>query len=293
MGRNIIKKVSQNHNIIKIGREPNDDIYFDFLSGNFKIKSKLNNLEFDVFFHLAGKAHDFEKKNEHDYNLINYENFKKLINLLDLSKIKFSNIIYFSSVSVYGLESGEEIDESHALNAVDSYGASKINAEKFLIDYSQNQKINLLILRLPLVIGKNAPGNLKRMLEYLKLNKFFLLNGGKARKSMVYINDISNNIENWVSKNGIYNLTDNYNPSFKEFTYKYCDINKLKLPKNIPFPLSVIISLIGNIINSFVSFPLNIQIYRKLTKNLTYNSNKAKEELNWNPTKVLNILDKI
>jgi nucleoside-diphosphate-sugar epimerase len=119
-------------------------------------------------------------------NVIGTSNF-----LESLSVSIPKQFVFISSVSVYGLIEGENIDESHPLLALDPYGKSKIEAEKLVKEWCKERNVICTILRLPLVVGVNPPGNLGTMLRAIKNGYYFNIAGGNANKSMVLASDIS------------------------------------------------------------------------------------------------------
>ena len=65
---------------------------------------------------------------------------------------------------------------------------------------------------------KNPPGNLNALIEGIKSGKYANIAGGKACRSMVLAEDLSDFIPMVIDKGGTYNLTDGYSPSFFEIS---------------------------------------------------------------------------
>lgn len=192
--------------------------------------------------------------------------------------------VYISSVS--GLVSGNNINELTKLSAKDPYGKSKIDAENIIIlDWCEKHSIICTILRLPLLVGENPPGNLGSMIESIKNGYYFNIAGGNARKSMVLTKDVANYILTISDVGGIYNLTDGYHPSFFELSnYISVKFNKRK-PRNLPFLFALILAKIGDLIG--VKSPFNSLKFHKITSNFTFDDSKARISFGWNPTPVL------
>lgn len=241
---------------------------------------------FDIVIHSAGKAHllpKSEKEKEEFYN-VNVIGTLNLLNGLDIvSPPKY--FVFISSVSVYGLTTGEKINETAPLLAKDPYGESKIIAEQVVLDWCHNNDVKCTILRLPLLIGNNPLGNLKDLIRSIKFGYYFNISGGKARKSMVLAKDVSDFIDKAYKTGGIYNLTDGYHPSFHEISY--CIANQLskKYLPNFPFFFVKIFALIGDKLGH--KFPINSNKLNKITSNLTFDDSKARNLFGWNPTHVL------
>lgn len=241
----------------------------------------------DLVVHCAGRAHIVPKtakeiQSFYDTNLTGTIN---LIEGLNNAKALPKSFIFISTVAVYGCDSGALISEQHSLNAKDPYGNSKVEAEKILVRWAQNNNIICTILRLPLVVGVNAPGNLASMINGIKRSYYFDIAGGNARRSMVLAEDVAKIIPVVAEIGGIYNLTDRQHPSFSEISN--CIAKQLDKPRplNIPKWIATLMAKIGDIIGQ--KAPINSNKLKKITYDLTFNDQKAVDAFGWNPTPVL------
>jgi nucleoside-diphosphate-sugar epimerase len=241
---------------------------------------------YELVIHAAGKAHvipksDAEKTEFYDVNVKGTSNLLESLTLQGMPKF----FVYISSVSVYGLKYGNLIDENTPLLADDSYGESKILAEELIRDWCNNNNVILTILRLPLVVGSNPPGNLGAMIRGIKKGIYFNIAGGNARKSMVLASDISKCILKAAETGGVYNLTDGHHPSFYELsTIISKQIGKSFVP-NLPKSLAFILAKFGDHLGN--KFPINSLKLLKINSSLTFDDSKARLMFNWNPSKVL------
>lgn len=264
-----------------IGRNSANNVIFDFE----KDKNLILNNKYSSVVHIAGKAH-FVPKNEADiasFHKINVEGTKVLLKALE-NQTNLKQFVFISSVAVYGLSDGNLIDENYELQAKDPYGLSKIQAEKFVIDWCKNKGISYYILRLPLIVGNNAPGNLGAMLNGIKNNRYARIGNGIAKKSMVLAKDIADLITNIEGASGIYNLTDGYHPSFKELENKIGNFYSKKIIA-IPNFIAIILAKVGDLMGN--KAPINSLKLKKLTATLIFSDEKARKNINWNPKKVL------
>jgi len=147
----------------------------------------------------------------------------------------------------------------------------------------------LTILRLPLLVGENPPGNLGSMIKAIEKGYYFNIGGGKSKKSMVLANDVAAFIPKVASIGGIYNLTDGYHPNFYELSTLICKNRNKKIPLNIPSIIANLLGYIGDVIGK--SMPLNTVKLKKITTDLTFDDSKAREIAGWNPNPVLNDLN--
>ena len=242
--------------------------------------------QFDLVIHAAGKAHSRPKTEieKQEFYYINVEGTKNLLDGLSKSGVP-KYFVFISSVSVYGHEIGCEIDESTLLVASDPYGLSKIKAEKIVLHWCKKNNVICTVLRLPLLVGPNPPGNLKSMINAIRMGFYFNIAGGSARKSMVLVSDVSNYIIRASVVGGIFNLTDGYHPNFKELSNCIADQLGKKYVPNIPMFFAKILAFWGDITGP--KFPINSDNLKKITSTLTFDDSKARKAFNWDPTPVL------
>ena len=280
-----IKDYFREGNIIKtLGRSDESDFKFDLSSSSFTLKNK-----YDVVIHNAGKAHLVPKKASESNSFFQVNHIGTLNLLKALEESPPDNFILISTVGVYGLTSGKNINEEYPLAAIDPYGKSKILAEKSVLEWCKNYRVKCTILRLPLVVGKNAPGNFGAMVKGLQKGYYFNVDGGKARKSMLLAADIPFVIQKAIGIEGIFNLSDGVHPSFWEISNVIAGYLGRKRPFNMPMFIAQLSAKFGDILGE--RFPLNSVKLKKLTEDLTFDNTKARHALNWNPTPVLDNIE--
>lgn len=276
----IIKIILSKHNIYDLNRN----------FGNYKInlqyKIPLFLENFDLVIHAAGKAHSYPKteNDEQEFfnvNVIGTQNLLKGIERTSIPKY----FVFISSVAVYGKEIGLEVNETTFLGATDPYGLSKIEAENIVLDWCNRNKVICTILRLPLIVGPNPPGNLGAMINGIRKGLYFNIAGGKTNKSMVLAEDVANFIIKASEIGGIYNLTDGYHPSFSELSNHIALQLGKREPMNIPFWLARIIANLGDLLGKRA--PLNTNKLNKITSDLTFDDSRARVAFGWDPTPIL------
>lgn len=243
--------------------------------------------DFNIVIHSAGKAHIIPKcdKENSIFFEVNVKGTQNLLKGIEQSKVLPKSFIFISTVAVYGVDQGENINENTPLLANDSYGKSKIQAEKLVLEWCQKNNVICTILRLPLLVGDNPPGNLGAMINGINKGYYFNIAQGEARKSMVLANDVANIVLKASEIGGIYNLTDGSHPSFYELSNAIARRNGKKRLFNIPFFIAKSIALVGDFVGS--KFPLNSYKLKKITTDLTFDDTKARQVLGWKPTKVI------
>ncbi|WP_456867476.1 NAD-dependent epimerase/dehydratase family protein [Galbibacter sp. BG1] len=281
LGRNISGYL-ENYHLVKGLSRSNSSIEADL-----KIECPKLDVDIDYVIHAAGKAHIVPKTEEQklDFFDVNVNGTINLLKALEGKKIK--SFIFISTVAVYGLETGTSIKESFPLNGDTPYAISKIKAEEITREWCQKKNIPLLILRLPLLAGINPPGNLGAMIKAIKKGYYFSINKGRARRSMVMVADIAKFIGDNFEKSGIYNLTDDYDPTFHELE---AVITKQLGKKNVLNLPSWGIKYLGLIGDKLTILPINSNKIKKMSNDLTFDCSRAKKELNWTPSKVIDKL---
>lgn len=276
----------KNHDIVSLGLKRSD------IECNIAIEQPLLPPGIDLVIHCAGKAHVIpkNKEEEEEFFKINYQGTVNLCNSLLKSEGQIKNFVLISTVSVYGKDKGQHITEDTPLNGTTPYALSKIKAENHVQSWAEKNGVNALILRLPLVVGLNPPGNLGKMIEAIAKHRFFLIGKGEARKSMVCADDLVPIILKNIDKTGIYNLTDSEHPSFASIVTAIIEGGHYKRSLNIPLWFAKIIASISEF---SPSFPFNRDTLNKMILDLTFEDEKARSELGWNPTPALTKLKEI
>lgn len=282
LGKSILQQFSNLQvRILTVGRKDTNHVLCD-LAVEIPI---FNVKKIDLVVHAAGMAHSvpttkFAKQAFFDTNLIGTRNLLKALENLSQTPKQF---VYISSVAVYGQETATNITEEVPLRAKDSYGLSKIQAEQLIIDWCINNDVICTILRLPLLVGKNPPGNLGAMLKGIRKGYYFNIGGGKAQKSMVLADDVAQFIPKISTIGGIFNLTDGEHPSFAALSHA---ISKKRI-FNLPFHIAKTLGFFGDVLGEKV--PINSLKLKKITSDLTFNDSKARQ-LGWKPQSVLEYL---
>lgn len=283
LGRFIINELARKNIVLSLSRNSGEySVYLEKDIPLFKDK-------FEIVVHSAGKAHsvprtESEIRQFYDVNVLGTLNLLKGLEKSGLPK----EFVFISSVAVYGLEVGNNISEEHPLLAKDPYGLSKINAEKIVQEWCNVNQVKCSILRLPLLVGKNAPGNLGAMVKAINKGYYFNIGGGLAKKSMVLAKDIASFIELVSPIGGVYNLTDGVNPSFNELSLMISKNKKFFF--SLPLGIAKLIGIIGDIMGE--KAPINSSKVRKITSNLTFDDSKARQLLNWKPEPILDFLNR-
>lgn len=278
---------ARDYKLLTIGRQAENTIQADISDNDLNIHYSG---PISIVVHAAGKAHSVPRTKEEirQFFDVNFEGTKNLCNALIAANLKPAGFVFISTVAVYGLDKGELIKEDAILNGKTPYAQSKIQAEKWLSSWAETNGIKLAILRLPLVVGPNPPGNLEAMIKGIRGGKYLRIGNAAAKKSIVWAADVANIIPTVAGIGGTYNLSDGYDPSFKELEDNIAAALQIKKVKRVPYWFAKALALGGDLLGHRA--PINSDKLSKITSTLTFDSSRAVNNLNWRP---VHVLDKI
>jgi len=277
IGGNLINLLKNNKNILNIyvlDRSNNSNLKIDNIKNISLSNLKSCNIKFDSIIHLASKAHinDFSFEDlEYNYNLA-----KKLILFSTLNKI--SKFIYISTIKVYGDTNLNDIDftEKHEPSPKCLYSKSKYKIEREIVKSFKGSKTSYYILRIPLVIGNGAKGNLDKLIKYILKGIPLPLKYSNNTRSFISLTNLTHSIQSLILKNnvvsGIFNLCDSKPISTLELVKEI----KAKLKsRSIIFPLN-------KYIIKFIFFVFGRpDDYLKIFLSQTMDNSKSKNNFIW------------
>lgn len=281
LGNSIHPLLRNMYNVITVGLTSQDDYVINIAENIPELHE-----HYDIVLHAAGKAHsipntELEKQLFFDVNLQGTKNLCTALEKVGVPRA----FIFVSTVAVYGCDYGVDITEEHPLNGITPYAISKRLAEEYLQNWCRKHNVVLGIIRPSLIAGPNPPGNLGTMITGIRRGMYFSIAGGKARKSVLMVQDIANLVPLLVKKGGVYNVCDSYHPTFRELETLICNQMDRSLPLSIPYWLAKSMALMGDCLGK--NAPINSLKLDKITKSLTFSNEKAIRELGWQPTNVL------
>ena len=188
LGRNIKPLLDEQYDVTTIGIMDADMIKANFVKGVPELPE-----HYDIVLHAAGKAHIYpkteaERQSFYDVNYTGTINLCKALEKVGVPK----SLVFISTLNVYGSQPGNmDTEDSRSLVGDSPYADSKIQAEEFLTEWCKEHNVVLGILRPALLAGKGAPGNLGAMVRGIKTGMYCSIAGGKAKKSVLMVDDIA------------------------------------------------------------------------------------------------------
>lgn len=254
---------------------PSDVFYFDELSGDSDFSLPLTGVE--CVIHLAALAH---KSNvavtQREYYQVNTLATLKLAKQAAEQGIK--RFIFISTIGVNGTSNIKPFQLEDMPNPTEGYSVSKYKAELGLKAIAKDTGLEVVIIRPPLIYGKNAPGNFGTLLKVAEKNLPLPLGAIHNRRSLVALDNLLDLIETCIehpnAANQTFLVSDDENISTSKLL-KMLIFAAGKKPRLLPVPiffLKFTASMIGK-----------RALVDKFCSSLTVNIEHTKKTLNWKP----------
>ncbi len=150
-----------------------------------------------------------------------FSNIANTKTLLESVLPNLQRIVFISTVDVY--QCNDLITEATVPNPVSLYGQSKLYCEKMIQCYARRRGISCIVLRLGHVFGpgesaykKVIPNAIRSILSDAAVP---IYNGGKDKRSFIYLDDVVKSIINainYTGKTSVVNITGNEPHSISE-----------------------------------------------------------------------------
>ena len=300
LGKILHRELSQHFEVTTLGRSAGNS-----LAVNLEHEVPQFAHAFEQVVHNAGMAHKLPRNTFESqlFYAVNYQGTLNLLKGLEGAPALPRLFVFISTVAVYGLESGENINEAHPLLGNSPYAKSKILAEAAIRQWCGERNVRCVILRLPLVVAPNPPGNLGAMIEAIRKGYYLAIRNNFAAKSMVGAQDVAalvrsvNGVESGAvsgvesgalllngKQDGIYNLTDGIHPAFCEVEAALEKASGRKIRMRIPLWIARVLGKCGDLLHKTgLPAPLTSDKLNKITTSLTFDDGKARRELGWEP----------
>ena len=280
VGSNLVKALSREHVVYGL------DIVAPVKEGVVKTFSwdDLNSGELpetDAIIHLAGKAHDVKTNGNAQREAYFEINTGLTMKIYDyFLKSTARKFVFFSSVKAAADQvEGEFVDENVEPKPVGPYGESKMAAERYILDHTDNTDKRVYILRPCMIHGPGNKGNLNFLYGVVKKGIPWPLGSFENKRTFTSIDNVSFIVNGLLTKDvegGIYNINDDEAVSSNELIQIICQVTG-KTPRIWRVPQKLMKGLAG--IGDWLHLPLNQERLRKLTENYVSSNTKIKTAL--------------
>lgn len=177
------------------------------------------------------------------YYEVNVQGTRNVLEAME--KANVNNIIFTSSVAIYGLNK-QNPDEQHPADPFNHYGKSKWQAEEILREWHKKDpgKRSLTIIRPTVIFGERNRGNVYNLLNQIASNHFLMVGKGTNYKSMAYVGNvvafIKYHLQNQQPGYQVYNYVDQPDMDMNDLvTLVEKSLNKKILRTHFPYWLGM------------------------------------------------------
>ena len=199
--------------------------------------------------------------------------------------------IHFSSVSVYGRVPDVPIGESFPLKKIgDPYGDTKIDAENILTDLSNQNKLDLTILRPTVIYGPGDTMFLPKLLENVESGNARIIGNGLNRVDLIHVKDVADFVLLVLRESKtigqIYNLTHPSNPTWLEFMSVITqELGLSKIERRLPYLPALVIAGVLELLARLLGKQSRLTRYsvRVVGRHYRYMTDKFQQDLGYYP----------
>jgi nucleoside-diphosphate-sugar epimerase len=221
----------------------------------------------DAVIHLAGIAHELRGQNaEAVYQAVNCAATERLAR--EAAKAGVRRLVFASSIKVNGERTAPDrpFREDDAPQPADRYARSKWAAERALAAIAAGSRLEVVIVRPPLVYGPGVRANFRRLIDLVKSGVPLPLASIRNRRSLVYVGNLADVLALAVSA-----------PAAKGRTLLVSDGEDLSTPELV----RRLGAALGRMPRLF-PFPTRL-LPAKLVESLVVDSSATRSALAWKP----------
>ena len=230
----------------------------------------------EVVIHLVARTHVTDEHGDvlGTYRAVNVEITRRLAQAAVREGVR--HFIYMSSIKAVGNGCQQPYDEANECDPEDSYGITKLEAERELVSLLHDTSCRLTILRPPLVYGPGVRGNFLRLLRLV--NKGIPFPAISNARSMVHVENLADSvltcIDSAAAFDEIFHVADETPMSTSDLIRAMSE-GMQRSPRLVPVPRSMLTKL-GQ------TFGRGEEI-KRLAGSLTVSTDKIRRVLGWIP----------
>ena len=302
LGRPLVDKLIADGAHPKLLTLPNDpsraylDKKIEIIAGDLNSPDALDRLcrDCDVVFHLAGMVHSVPgtKAEEEEFFRVNVEGTRYLLEAAKKNRVK--RVVFYSTVGVYGKDADFHGDELSPCRPSSVYAKSKYLAEELIMSSSNDGGPEGVVLRFPVVYGPLDRGNVTKLIKAIHSRLFFYFGDGNCLRSIISSKNAAEGAARAAfepeAANEVFCVTDGQDYTMNELVDSICHALGISWrPYHVPVLLADLAGRCGDFLKKWVHvpFPIDSDRVRKLSRPLTFSSEKAKKVLGYAPVETL------
>lgn len=234
----------------------------------------------DAVIHLAGRAHVMRDRAVNPLEAFRKVNTAGTARLGAAAAAGGLRMVFVSSVKVHGeaTRGDEAFRETDAPAPLDPYGVSKWEAERALHRLAMVARLEVCVVRLPLVYGPGAKANFLQMLHAVARGTPLPLGSVRNRRDLVYTGNVADALiacaAHPAAAGQTYLLSDGETVSTPELLRRLALALRVS-SRVFPFPVGLL-ALLGKAAGKSAALD-------RLLGSLQVDSGKIRQELGWRP----------
>jgi nucleoside-diphosphate-sugar epimerase len=195
IGKNLVEKLEKEFEVIGISKNKAEMKIPQITKEISKISEKDVTQNISTIIHLAAisDAKSWQENPKMCFST-NVEGTKKM---LEIARKKDTNFIFISSSHVYGIPEKIPVKEKDETNPISNYGKSKLDGEILCKKFHEKYGLNISILRLFSIYGKNSPNHLitSKIFNQLKNDEVITCGSLNSKRDFIHVSDVISSIK--------------------------------------------------------------------------------------------------
>lgn len=257
---------------------PGEIVTVGFIGPNTDWESALDGV--DSVVHLAGRVHVLRetlRDPQAEFHRVNALGTEHLACAAAHAGVR--RLVYVSSIGVNGRATpGFTFGEEHTPSPHNSYAISKWEAEQALHEVARTTRLEVVVLRPPLIYGPGVKANFLKLMELVNRRIPLPLGAIKNRRSLLYVGNLSDVIVKCIeapeAAGETFLVSDGHDvstPGLIRLIGEALD----NMPVLLPVPASAM-RIVGRMTGT-------LSAIEPLLDSLTVNSTKVRRTLGWQP----------
>lgn len=202
LGKYVMRELSDRNrkNIDTLGLKNTDSIVCNLISDVPQLPRR-----YDTVINLVGTCRQPNAAN------VNIATAEHLLTALEAAPPR--EMVYVSSVDIYGRTEGTDYGEATVPAPETIVGRSKLRAEEVVSEWCGKHGVVLTILRCPPIVGTGMEGWLRSLVNSIYRGTYHHIDDETSRISLVHAVDVARAIVDLAPIGGTYNFTDGVDPT--------------------------------------------------------------------------------